>query len=180
MRNLFQRDMNDDELQLYCNAIDYIKNKNDEIIQLIDKSIESRNIDSSLEFRFYLNESDLLIDEKINYLIKLRSKLIKMKDCDIVRIRVAKPWHPMCWSYHLSKLFPKIEFLKNYIMHGFCVPFYQSKPIMLAHYVFEKGYNEVKDILAHELTHSLMDTKDLNATNYKDAINDAWTICFLY
>ena len=51
---------------------------------------------------------------------------------------------------------------------------------MLAHYVFEKSETEVKDILAHELTHSLMNTKDLNADNSKDALNDAWTICFLY
>ena len=51
---------------------------------------------------------------------------------------------------------------------------------MLAYYVFEKGETEVKDILAHELTHSLMNTKDLNANNSRDALNDAWTICFLY
>lgn len=51
---------------------------------------------------------------------------------------------------------------------------------MLAYYTFEEGEREVKDILAHELTHSLMNTKDLNADNSKDALNDAWTICFLY
>jgi Zn-dependent metalloprotease len=51
---------------------------------------------------------------------------------------------------------------------------------MMAHYTFDQGLTEVKDILAHELTHSLMKTKDLNAKNSEDAINDAWTICFLY
>lgn len=180
MRELFQRDMNDKELQIYCNVIDFIKNRNDELIKMIDDSINNRKINLFFEIKFYLNETNLSIDEKINYLIKLRSKILKMQNCDVIRIRVSKPWHPMCWCYWLSKKFTKNKFFKNNIMYGFSVPFYSSKPIMISHYTFENDFNFVKEILAHEFTHSLMGSKDLNATNYKDALNDAWTLCYLY
>jgi hypothetical protein len=180
MRNFFQRDMNDKELQIYCNIIDQIKNRNNELIKLIDDSINNRKIDMVLDIKFYLNESNLSIDEKIHYLIKLRLLLLKMNECDMVRIRVAKPWHPMCWSFYLNKKFPKYKPFKDYIMFGFCVPFLPNKPIMMAHYTFNEDYQSIKEILAHELTHSLMNTKDLHAKSYKDAIKDAWTMCFLY
>jgi hypothetical protein len=65
-------------------------------------------------------------------------------------------------------------------MYGFSVPFYLSKPVLIAHYSFKEDYDSFKLIFVHELTHSLMGTKDLNATNYNDAINDAWTLCFLF
>lgn len=107
-----------------------------------------------------------------------------MESCDKVLIKVSNPLHPMCWCYHLSNFFKtnyKLkEFFEKYIMYGFCVPFYPSRPIMISHYVFEQGEYELKSILAHELTHSLMFTKDLNADNSSDAINDAWTLCFLF
>ena len=53
------------------------------------------------------------INKKIDYLKKLREKLLKMNDCDKVLVKVASPFHPMCWAYHLSKLFPKNEKIKK-------------------------------------------------------------------
>lgn len=64
---------------------------------------------------------------------------------------------------------------------GFCVPFYPSRPLMLAYYLFDdENKYELKNIIAHELTHSLMHTKDLNAETAENAINDAWTLCYLF
>lgn len=108
-----------------------------------------------------------------------------MNDCWTVRIKVANPLHPMCWCYHLSKYFEKKnnlklkEFFESKIMFGFCVPYYSDKPIMLAHYSLQNEYT-LHEILAHELTHSLMNSKDYNANEYKKAIDDAWTLCFLF
>lgn len=177
MKSLFQKEMNEEQYSLYEKAIQHIKQVN---LNLLEEINELINDYKSNRFEITFHLENLSKEEKINYLIKLREKLILMNDCDKVKIKVAQPLHPMCWAYHLSKIFPKNEIFKNFIMYGFCVPFYPTKPIMIAHYVFENGFNEVKDILAHELTHSLMNTKDLNAENNKDAINDAWTLCFLY
>ena len=179
LRNLFQRDMNENELEFYNQAIQHIKNRTNELIKMIDQSINEREIHMYLSSSLYLDDEDVSIDEKIKALIKLRSKMLKMLECDKIRTRVAKAWHPMCWSYYLFKRF-NLKFFENYTMYGFSVTFYPSKPVLIAHYTFKEDYNSFKFIFVHELTHSLMGTKDLNATNYKDAINDAWTLCFIF
>ena len=177
MKRLFQYDIKDENFKIYQDVINRIKLRTETLVDEIDSLIINYTENNIFETRFFLNElTD--VNEKINYLKKLREKILKMNDCDKVTVKIATPLHPMCWAYYLSKKWPKK--FKNYIMYGFCVPFYPSRPIMLAHYVFEKGIVEVFQILVHELTHSLMNAKDLNATNYKDAINDAWTICFMY
>jgi hypothetical protein len=108
-----------------------------------------------------------------------------MENCWFVKIKVATPLHPMCWCYHLANYFKKKnnlklkEFFESKIMYGFCVPFYPKKPIMLAYYVLDDEYT-LHEILAHELTHSLMNSKDYNATSFDKAIDDAWTLCFLF
>lgn len=183
MNSLFQREMTDTELEMYNKAILYIKERTEYLMNEIDKNIKSYNKFNIFEYKFYLNDSKLSTAEKKKYLKTLKEKLLVMSECDKIKVKVSKAAHPMCWCYHINNWI-KIESIKNWcfdrIMYGFSVPFYPSKPIMLAHYVFEAGYTEVKDILAHELTHSLMGTKDLNATNHNDAINDAWTIGLLY
>lgn len=180
LRNLIQREMNDDELKFYDQAIQHIKIRTNELIQMIDQSINERKIHMFLSSSLYLDDEDISIDEKIKALIKLRSKMLKMMECDKVRVRVAKSGHPICWVYHIFKKFKNLKFLKDYIMYGFSVPYYFSKPVLIAHYTFKENYHSFKTTFVHELTHSLMGTKDLNADNYMDAINDAWTLCFLF
>lgn len=174
MNGPFVRDFTAQELEMYKEAIEYIKNHNSELISQLDLLIYKYK-SNIFEVKFYL-EHEKDVSKKIQYFKQLLIKLIPMNDCDKVKVRVAQPWHPMCWAYYLSK---KFKWVEQFIMYGFCVPFLPGKPILLAPYVFN-NVKEVKDILAHELTHSLMNTKDLNATNSKDALNDAWTICFLY
>jgi hypothetical protein len=172
--------MNEEELILYNKSIKLIKENTQYIIDRIDKSINERIIDIDLDFKLYMNEYDMSIDDKIKILIKLRSKVIKMLECDKVKVRVATKWHPMCWAFNLLKKYPEKEFLNNFIVHGFCVPFYPSRPIMMAHYEFVEEACMFRTTLAHELTHSLMHTKDLEAKTPEDAINDAWTLCFMF
>lgn len=178
MRNIFQRTFTSDELTMYQNVISQIKQTNKELINELEKLIAEYNDFNRFEFSFYLTK--LSKEEKIEYFKQLKEKLEGMNNCDKVRVRIAKAIHPMCWCYYLSKYFKSLKFLEKFIMYGFCVPFLPGKPIMLAQYVFKDGEYELKNILAHELTHSLMNTKDLNAISAEDAINDAWTLCFLY
>ena len=104
------------ELELYNEAIESIKNTNKKLINELDKLINDYKNNNLFEIKFFLDkENDKNV--KIEYLKKLREKLIKMDDCDKVKIRVATKYHPMCWAYHLSKKFPKNELLKNFIMH---------------------------------------------------------------
>lgn len=186
MKRLFQHEMTVKESELYVDSIQKIKSNTAALIKELDNLISNYTSSNRFEVSFFLDKADISIDEKIEYLKALRDKISKMTDCHKVKIKVATPLHPMCWCYHLSKYFEKKnnlklkEFFESYIMHGFCVPYYPSKPIMIAHYVFEQGLWELHQILAHELTHSLMGTKDLNASTYDKAIDDAWTLCFLF
>lgn len=177
------KDLDEKQQTMVNQILDYIKATTENLCNELDEIfLESSDRFPSLnpfEIKFYLDISNLKKEEKIEYLKNLKKKLVNMLNCSSVRIKVASKFHPMCWCYYLSKFF-KSKVLDNYIMYGFCVPFYPGKPVLLAPYVFDQGLNEVKDILVHELTHSLMNSKDLNANNYKDAINDAWTLCFLY
>lgn len=178
MKTLFQTELSGKNLEIYNNVIKSIKHTNQELIQELDQLILNYSILNRFEMLFYLDEKP--VDEKIAYFAELREKLLKMNDCDKVKVKVATKWHPMCWAHNLLKFFPNNKFLENIRMFGFCVPFYPGRPIMLSQYVFDAGEAEVLDILAHELTHSLMYTRDLNADNAVDALDDAWTICLLY
>ena len=183
MKSLFQREMNESELVIYKKAISHIKEKTENLMDEIDENLKTYNKFNNFDCKFYLSDDSLSIKEKKEYLKQLKEKLLLMGDCDKVKVKVATALHPMCWCYLLNKHLPESSFKEwcfNYIMYGFCVPFKRNKPIMMAYYVFEEGEQEVKDILSHELTHSLMNTKDLNAENHIDALNDAWTIGLLY
>ena len=178
MNRLFQFKLHDKYLKLYNEAITDIKASTNELLIELDNLISNYNKNNKFEHTFFLYEkSDV---EKIEYLKKLRDKIILMNDCDKIKVKVATAFHPMCWAYLLLKKYPTHEWIKNYIMYGFCVPFYIHRPIMLAYYMFDLEYCEFRMLLAHELTHALMHTKDLNAENADDAINDAWTLCYLF
>jgi hypothetical protein len=183
MKRLFKRDMNERELNMYNQVIKEIKKTNQDLIKKIDDNIACYQT-NYLETIFFLG--NMTLDQKIEYFKKLKMRLVLMEDCDKIKVKVANPLHPMCWAYHLTNFFSKRkdekkkQFFNNLTMYGFCVPFYIHRPIMIAHYVFEKGRQELKEILVHELTHSLMYTKDILAENSDDAINDAWTIYQLY
>lgn len=144
MNSIFKRDMNDQELKMYNEVIDYIKNTTIELVKDLNKLIDDYTPSNEYTFRFFLDEADLSKEEKIEYLKELKEKLYRMMDCDKVRIKVATPFHPMCWCYHLFKIFPNCSFFKNYIMYGFCVPYLPKKPIMLAHYSFENRKKRIK------------------------------------
>jgi hypothetical protein len=126
MKRIFQHELNGNEIALYNKAISIIKENNKNLIDRLDNLIIDYKEHNEFETRFYLdNEKD--INKKIDYLKKLREKLLKMNDCDKVLVKVASPFHPMCWAYHLSKLFPKNEKIKNYIMYRIlCTILYQS------------------------------------------------------
>lgn len=186
---IFKRSMNEKETILYNSSISFIKFRTKELINEIDFLISNRdkiNFPNSFNIKFFFDQmkND---EERIEYLKQLKEKLLLMNDCDKVRVKVGTFLHPMCWMYELglileeTKNFKKIgTILKKFEMHGFCVPFKIGKPIMITYRVFKRGENELNQILSHELTHSLMNTKDIIATDYKRAINDAWTICMLY
>ena len=116
MKNLFQHEMSGDELKIYNDAINLIKNRNKDLINQLDNLISNYKKHNEFEIRFYLDkESDT--NKKIEYFKKLREKLLKMNDCDQVKVKVASPFHPMCWAFHLSKMFPKNQSFKNFIMY---------------------------------------------------------------
>lgn len=176
---LFVREMNEREQEIYELAISYISLRTSELLDELDNVTEyfneKKEIDykmcSDFYFLFHLDEIKSE-EEKFTYLIKIANKLQKMKACGTVKVKVATPLHPICWLGYF------IKSLKGFF--GFCVPFYPNKPILLNHTVFDMEQREFNLILSHELTHSLMNTKDLLAENSKDAINDAWTWCNLF
>jgi hypothetical protein len=186
MKQLFQRELTSDEFLIYNKVIHSLKETTSILIKELDNLINDYKQNNRFESSFYLDKTNLSIDEKIEYLKCLKEKISKMMECQSIRIKVANPLHPMCWCYYLTKYFEKKNnlklknFFESKIMHGFCVPYYPSKPIMIANYVFKHGECELHQILAHELTHSLMNAKDYNASTYDKAINDAWTLCFLF
>jgi hypothetical protein len=180
MKRFFQREMNEAELIKYNDALKNILSNTKYLLEQLDSIIENYTEVNPFTFPFYLQESGMTKDEKVEYFKKLREKIKKMEDAGTVRIKVATYLHPMSWFYYLNKLFPKNSFFKNRICYGFCSPYSFDRPIMLAEYTFGLDVFDFKNILAHELTHSLMHTKDLNANNSEDALNDAWTLCFLF
>ena len=164
MKSLFQREMNESELKMYKNTISFIKEKTENLMNEIDENIKTYNKFNNFEYKFYLDTDNLTIKEKKEYLKLLKANLLLMGDCDKIKVKVATKYHPMCWCYLLDKYLPESSFKEwcfNHIMYGFCVPFKHNKPIMIAYYVFESGEHELKDILSHELTHSLLRNKRL-------------------
>jgi len=186
---IFKRSMNKQETILYNSSISFIKFRTKELVEEIDFLISNPskiNFVNSFNAKFFFDQmkND---EERIEYLKQLKDKLLLMNECEKVKVKVGTFLHPMCWLYELGLLLEQTEnfkkigtALKQFEMHGFCVPFKIGKPIMITFRVFQRGEEELNQILSHELTHSLMNTKDINATDYKKAINDAWTICMLY
>lgn len=185
MKRLFQREFTQDEFIIYNKVIKTISENARNLVKELDGIIENYTPRNRFEISFYLDQSGLSDDEKVEYLKELKEKISKMIECWSIRVKVANPIHPMCWCYHLANYFKKknndslFKFFESKIMFGFSVPYYPDKPIMLAHYTLESEHR-LHEILAHELTHSLMGTKDYNATTHDKAINDAWTLCFLF
>lgn len=122
------------------------------IVKIIQDHIDNPNY----VYRYFHATTKTQKEIVINYLNKMLEVPFGIYKC-------ATKWHPISW-----------------IGYGFCCPFLPGRGIMISENTFKEGIDLLTEIVAHEFSHSKLDTIDglsgrgIDSEDFEQCIVDAW------
>lgn len=149
-----------DEWQYINKVRTSIKNKAKAIHKQITEfiSLDSYNLYDFHDIQF-MNTFHIDDDSKEDIWTELQSKFYKIYiQSTNIDIYIASKYHPFFMFNDAS---------------AFCIPFQVGRPILLKHDFMSKDIIDFTMLLSHELTHSILHTKDYFCI--KNFINDAYS-----